>query len=87
MARIEATTRTVYRAPTKGRSYLTAKSAANGEAAAMLGKKYPSERPEYEDDFGRCTYPGFHWREDERLMRVHARLARIILRHIRKSNA
>jgi len=44
MARIEPISRTVYRAPTAGRTYLTARAAANREAAAMLARKYPTER-------------------------------------------
>lgn len=83
MARIEQTMRTVYRAPTKGRSYLSARSAADAEARAMLGEKYPSEEAEYES--GRMTYPGYHWSSDERLVRVHKRLSRFILRALRRS--
>ena len=85
MARIEHTMRTAYRAPTKGRSYLSARSAAHAEARAMLGEKYPSEEAEYESS-GRMTYPGYHWGQDERLVRVHKRLARLILRQLRRSS-
>lgn len=74
----------VYTAPTKGRRYLTARAAANAEANAMMVGKYPTEQPEYED--GRMYDPGYHWTTDERLIRVHKRLARMLLRQLRKSN-
>lgn len=83
MPRIEQTTRTVYRAPTRGRTYLNPRSAAKAEAAAMLQDRYPTERAEYEN--GQCYYPGYHWSSDELLMRVHKRLARVILRALRKA--
>lgn len=34
---------TLYLAPTKGRRYMTAKSAAYAEARALLDRKYPRE--------------------------------------------
>ena len=83
MARIEQTLRTAYRAPTRGRTYLNPRSAAKAEAAAMIQDRYPTEHAEYED--GHCYYPGFHWSNDERLMRVHKRLARLILRALRRA--
>ncbi|WP_317728944.1 hypothetical protein [Achromobacter xylosoxidans] len=82
MARIEQTQRTAYKAPTRGRTYLNPRSAANAEAAAMIQDRYPTEQAEYEN--GQCYYPGFHWSSDEHLVRVHKRLARIILRALRK---
>ena len=81
MAAIEIAQRTVYRAPTRGKSYLTARSAAKAEATAMIVKKYPSEKPEYDD--GYCTYGGWTWTQDDRLVRLNARLVRMILRKMR----
>lgn len=80
MSAIEILRRTVYRAPTKGRAYLTARAAANAEAGAMLAKKYPSERAEYDVGFS-----GWNWSLDEQLIRVHARLSKRILRKLRSS--
>ncbi|WP_114153835.1 hypothetical protein [Chromobacterium haemolyticum] len=82
MAAIKAQIRTVYYSPTGRRSYLTAKGAANAEASRMLSKKYPQEQAEY-DDFGRITYAGFHWSGDEHLLRVHARLSKLLLKKLR----
>ena len=82
MAAIERVDRPVFRAPTKGRCYLTAKSAAAAEARALLDKKYPAEKAEYEDG-GRMYYPGYHWNSDEQLVRLQARLTRMILRAFR----
>jgi len=84
MPAIEVRQRTVYRAPSRGRTFLTAKAAARSEAATMLSRKYAAERPEY-DDIGRMTYPGFHWSADEHLVRVHARLVRLILKRLKES--
>lgn len=81
MSRIEVSTRTVYRAPTKGRTYLTARSAANAEAAAMMVAKYPTEQADYSD--GRMDYPGYHWSDDPRLVVTQKRLTKLLLRKLR----
>jgi hypothetical protein len=83
MAQLEQISRPVYKAPTRGRCYLTARSAAQAEARAMLDAKYPKEEAEYEH--GMMYYPGYHWSSDERLVRVHKRLARQILSSLRRS--
>lgn len=83
MAVIELIARPVFYAPTKGRSYLTARAAARNEADAMLCKKYPREHAEYEN--GMCYYPGWHWSADEQMLKVHARLSRLILQQFRKA--
>lgn len=79
--KITQSTRIVYRAPTKGRDYFSAKSAAWAEARAQMGKKYPQEHAEYEN--GMCYDPGWHWSADERLVRTYERLARRILNAFR----
>ncbi|MGW8423154.1 hypothetical protein [Comamonas sp. HJ-2] len=81
MAAITLSSRPVYRAPTKGRDYLTARAAAKNEADAMLNKQYPREHPEYEQGF--CYFSGWHWTQDKDLVRAHARLVRFILRSFR----
>ncbi|MDH0777498.1 hypothetical protein N5C96_29210 [Delftia tsuruhatensis] len=83
MAAITKTTRHVFRAPTKGRDYLTVTAAAKAEARALMDERYPPVRAEYDGD-GRCTFGGLHWSGDQRLVRVHARLARLILRAFRQ---
>lgn len=80
MARIEPVSRTVYRAPTAGRTYFTARAAANREAAAMLARKYPTERDDPE-----CG-GGYHWTQDPTLVKVRQRLARVILRALRSAS-
>jgi len=79
MAKIEPNSRTVYLAPTAGRTYLTARAAANREAAAMLERKYPTERDDPE-----CG-GGYHWTQSPTLVKVRQRLARIILRAYRRA--
>ena len=74
MAKLQPIERKVYLAPTAKRHYLTRKAAANAEARALIRRKYPSERSE--PDVG---FRGWHWSEDERLVRVHNRLSKRIL--------
>lgn len=69
---------TVYLAPTKGRRYLTKRSAVRAEAAAMLERKYPTERGDETDGFHH-----WHWSDDEQLRKVHARLVQLIARNIK----
>lgn len=76
---IEAQTRTVYVARTKGRAYLTKSAAINAEARALIAKKHPSERSEY-DDMGRCTYGGFHWSSLPRSDVLFRRVRRLVAR-------
>ncbi len=80
MARLIPANGPVFIAPTKGRAYLTKGAAASAEARAMLARKYPTER-EDRDSIG-MTNRGWHWSEDERLQRVHARLSRLLRRAI-----
>ena len=82
MGEIFSHTRTVYRAPTAGRDYFTARAAAHNEAAAMLKRKYPSERS-HSDEFGRIEDSGYHFTNEPRLVRVHARLTRRLMKQMR----
>ncbi len=77
MPAVITTTRTVYQAPTKRRAYLSLRAAANAEANAQLDRKYPAEKPGF-DENGFCYDGGYHWSSDERLIRVQKRLARRI---------
>lgn len=86
MAAIKPEARTVYLAPTKGRRYLSARSAASAEARAMLDAKHPAEIAEFDGE-GRCTNGGWHWSSDDFLLRVHKRLSRLILAGMRKAAA
>lgn len=82
MPAIQRRTVEVFYAPTKRRRYLTARSAADAEARAKMECKYRNERPEY-DSMGRCTDSGWQWSEDERLVRVHKRYMRLLLRALK----
>lgn len=79
MAPIKTIERRVFYAPTAGRHFFTLKAAARREAAAQIQRKYPSEREE-KDEFGRIVDRGWHWADDERLVRVRERLTRKIMR-------
>ena len=74
---IEVLTRTVYRSTTKGRSYLTKSAAITAEARALIAKKHPSERADY-DDSGRCTDGGFHWSSLPRSDVIFRRVRRLV---------
>lgn len=74
--------KTVYYSPAANRHYMTKRGCANGEANARMRAAFPSEQPEYEE-YGRMTYPGFHWREDERLIRIAKYLAKRFMRVLR----
>ncbi|WP_404927114.1 hypothetical protein [Mesorhizobium sp. ORM16] len=76
--RLTAVQRVVYLAPTAKRYYFTRRAAAGAEARALIKRKYPTERPESEG--GYVTYRGWHWSEDERLVKVCSRLTKRILR-------
>lgn len=81
MPAIQRRTVEVFYAPTKRRRFFTARSAADAEARAKLELKYPSERDGYEN--GRCIGGGYHWSQDERLVRVHKRYKRLLLRALK----
>jgi hypothetical protein len=82
MAALELVPRTVYRAPTARRHYLTPRAAADAEARALVMRKYPTER-EGRDHNGMVYDPGWHWSSDPRLVRLHKRLRRSLLRRLR----
>lgn len=84
MARLEQISRPVFKAPTKGRCYLTLNAAADAEARAQLDAKYPVEHAEY--DNGQMYYSGWHWSADETLVKVHKRLATRLRRAFRKAD-
>lgn len=83
MPAIQARPTTVYFSPTKRRRYLTARAAASAEATARLENKYPTEDAEY-GDYGMPHYPGYHWSQEDHLVRVHKRYMRLLLRALRK---
>lgn len=74
---ITAITRTVYRAPTAGRCYMTLRAACASEARAILKAKYPNEHTEY-DEQGHITYPGFSWESLPRSDVLYRRMTRLI---------
>lgn len=75
MGAVDAKTRTVFHSPTAGRSYLTKAAAASAEARALITRKYPTEHSDLPGGARNCVW---HWTDDERLRRVHARLSKQI---------
>lgn len=82
---IRVSSETVYYAPTARRRYLTARAAAGAEARARIKIKYPTEAGET-DECGRVVDPGWHWTSDPRLVRLHERLAKRLLREFRRNH-
>ena len=74
---IKEVTRTVYFSPSKGRHYLTKKSAFRAEASACLDAKFPPEETEF-DAIGRVTYPGYNWRNEKRADVLLRRVIRLL---------
>lgn len=78
MAEIQIKDRAVWYSPTAKRCFFTKRAAASREASAMIQAKYPTE-PMESDEIG-ITFRGWHWSDDDRLRRLHARLTRQIRR-------
>lgn len=76
-------TREVFYSPRRGRHFFTAKGAAMAEANARMYRLFPSEDAEHEDEWGRCTYPGFSFHEVPRLVAVRDRLVKRYLKALR----
>ncbi|TBL50552.1 hypothetical protein EYY98_08920 [Obesumbacterium proteus] len=78
-------TRKVWFSPERGRSFLTRRAAIRAEAKAKILKRYPTEKPEY-DENGFCYYPGFHFPSDEaeKYQKMLRRLTRIVEKHADK---
>ncbi len=74
---IEATTRTVFRATTKGRTYLTKAAAIKAEARALIEKRHPTEKGEF-DGNGYQTDPGWHWMNIHRSDVLYRRVCRLV---------
>ncbi|GGA00145.1 hypothetical protein [Dyella caseinilytica] len=66
--------RPIYYSERRKRHFITARGAAMAEANARMYQWFPSEKAEYEDGYGRCTYPGFHFTSDPRLVAMRNRL-------------
>ena len=74
---IEKTTRTVYRATTKGRAYLTKTAAIKAEARALIENRHPTESSEF-DGNGYQTDPGWHWTNLNRSDVLYRRVCRLV---------
>jgi len=69
-------TATVWLAPTARRRYLTKRAAITAEARALIKKKHPTERAEYEQ--GRMIYSGWHWTSLPRADVLFRRVCRLV---------
>jgi len=79
---VEKKTREVYYSPRRGRHFMTKIGAARAEANARMYKAFPSEDAEYEDDYVRCTYPGWNFTGEPRLVAVRDRLVARYLKQL-----
>lgn len=76
MADIISTYRVSHKAPTANRSFLTLDAACRAEANAIVGRKYPSEKAEF--DGATCTYVGWHFYDEPRFVALRDRVAKIL---------
>lgn len=75
---LEKVTRTVYKATTKGRCYLTKAAAIRAEARALIENRHPSERAYMER--GYVVDPGWHWTALPRHEVLYRRVCRLVKR-------
>ncbi len=69
---IEVRQRKAYYSSLANKHFFTKRGASDAEAAKIIEAKYPSEP--YEHDTG----AGWHWKEEERLCKLHKRISRRI---------
>ena len=67
---------TVWVAPTARRRYLTKRGAIHAEARALIQKRHPTERTEYER--GHIIYGGWHWTSLPRADVLFRRVCRLV---------
>jgi hypothetical protein len=67
---------TVWVAPTARRRYLTKRAAIHAEARALIEKRHPTERTEYEQ--GQIIYGGWHWTALPRSEVLFRRVCRLV---------
>ena len=74
-------TRTVYVVQRKfcKKTYMSIRSACAARTRDIIEAKHETESAEYDDDFGRCTHPGWYWRDQiPRADVLYRRLLRIV---------
>lgn len=76
--------RPIYYSERRKRHFITARGAAMAEANARIYAWFPSEQAEYEDECGRCTYPGFHFSSEPRLVAIRDRLFARYMKKLRR---
>lgn len=77
MATLQIVPRPVYFAPSANRCYLTKRAAAHAEASALVSAKYQRET----NDNGWSIW---WWGNDERLVRLHSRIKRRLMKRMIK---
>lgn len=83
---VKRVNRPVFYSERRGRHFMTIRGAAMAEANARMYEWFPSEKAEYEDEFGRCTYPGFHFSSEPRLMAIRDRMVVRYMKQLKKDN-
>ena len=73
---IEKRTMTVYFSSTKNKTYITKRGAIRAEAEALLEKRYPTEKPYFEDNY--CIDSGWCWKQKPRSNVLLRRVMRIV---------
>jgi hypothetical protein len=78
---IEKQKATVYWSSMAGRRYFSKKAAIAAEARGLIEARYPTEQAD-RDEFGRCTDPGFHWREIDNSETLLRRVCRLVAKNL-----
>ena len=78
---VKASTTTVYKGG--GRRFLTLRAAVHAEAAAIIKRKYPTERSYTAPDMSEHD-PGFHWTELPRSDVLLRRMCRLVMAEFNK---
>lgn len=83
---ITSETTIVYRAPTRGRRFLTLNGALYAEAKSLIYKKYPNVNEYFESDTGHSERGyNIEYDEPDRYERMHSRLMFILKNEFIKS--
>jgi hypothetical protein len=61
---------------------MTLRAAINAEARAIIQRKYPIEKAEYEN--GHMIYPGSYWRDLPNSDKLYRRMVRVIRASVAK---
>lgn len=81
---VRIVSRPIFYSERRRRHFITMRGAAMAEANARMYAWFPSEQAEYEDEYGRCTYPGYHFINEPRLVAIRDKLVNRYIRQMKQ---